>query len=505
MASLKDINEEIIKGNEDLERLNKNFEAWIKSQQPTGDDLEAKREAKKALSSVGFKQVFRKDAQKKTGGSGGLFGTGLSAKGLLGLTALIGPLLITIFRKEIGDLLKNLIPKIPGFTTDDGQVEFPDNPSSMPFSGKTLQIAIRSLQGNLKNQILKYNKLLSETRSLRLQVRTLTSSSLGKVGGKPTVPNRPPPLSISGRPGTNKPGEGFTRSGVNNRKYLPNIPPGKNPRDFDAKTAKQYGNRFGAKTLGGGFQYITEEQFKKLKPNASGFSDQNPQKAPKPGIRSSMLTSVNRVLQKVLPAFDEKETFRALVQANLFPDQKRFPNAFAYGSAIFDYIKQYTPGPIKTIARVLFHPAVMRIIFSAAVFGEIGLILANKKIVLKGVFTGEKMLVNANYTIAEQIVGVGALISGFAGGALGSSIGGMIGAIAGPLGIFTGAVIGGYLGFKSGYFIAKFLFDLAFKKKNGIAFYKKELEVFQKAKKGVQLNQGMMAMNSGGMKDSTLK
>ena len=144
MASLKDINEEIIKGNEDLERLNKNFEAWIKSQQPTGDDLEAKREAKKALASPGFKQVFRKDTQKKTGGGEGLFGTGLGVKGILGLTALIGPLLAAMFKDEI---LK-LIPKIPGFKNDDGEIEFPENVSTMPFSGKTIQ---KSEQNFIKN------------------------------------------------------------------------------------------------------------------------------------------------------------------------------------------------------------------------------------------------------------------------------------------------------------------------------------------------------------------
>ena len=46
MASLKDINSSIEEGNEDLEKLNKNFAKWFASQKSSGDDLEAAAEAR---------------------------------------------------------------------------------------------------------------------------------------------------------------------------------------------------------------------------------------------------------------------------------------------------------------------------------------------------------------------------------------------------------------------------------------------------------------------------
>ena len=505
MASLKDINEEIIKGNEDLERLNKNFEAWIKSQQPTGDDLEAKREAKKALASPGFKQVFRKDTQKKTGGGEGLFGTGLGVKGILGLTALIGPLLAAMFKDEI---LK-MIPKIPGFTNPDtGQPEFPEDITTTPFSGKVIQIALKGLKTNLKNMTLKYNKLLSENRALKIQVRTLLSPGTGTPGtGKPTIPNRTLPFQRTSMGDGGRNMRGTNSAGVPKGGFKPNIPVGSSPRDFDARTAKQYGSRFGVKTFGGGFQFISKEDFRNLKATVGTGGTQSPRGSvnkQQNGVSKGVLRALFSSAAKILPDFNEKETFRSLVQANLFPQQKMFPNVYAYGTALFEFGKQYTPGPLRTVMRWLFNPILMRTVFTGAVLAEIALILFNKKLVLSNALTGEEMLVDARYTLAEQIVGVGTLISGFAGGALGAALGASVGAVAGPLGIFAGGVIGGYLGFKSGYFIAKFLFDVAFKKKNAMMRYKKEIEVFQRAKKGVQQNQAMMAMNSGGMKDSTL-
>ena len=46
MASLKDINATIEEGNEDLEKLNRNFSKWFESQKKGGDDLEAAAEAR---------------------------------------------------------------------------------------------------------------------------------------------------------------------------------------------------------------------------------------------------------------------------------------------------------------------------------------------------------------------------------------------------------------------------------------------------------------------------
>ena len=46
MASLKDINATIEEGNEDLEKLNKNFAKWLESQKKSGDDLESAKEAR---------------------------------------------------------------------------------------------------------------------------------------------------------------------------------------------------------------------------------------------------------------------------------------------------------------------------------------------------------------------------------------------------------------------------------------------------------------------------
>ena len=87
------------------------------------------------------------------------------------------------------DEILKLIPKIPGFKNDDGEIEFPENVSTMPFSGKTIQIALRGLKTNLKNMTLQNNKLLSENRGLKMQVRTLLSSGTGTPGtGKPTIP-----------------------------------------------------------------------------------------------------------------------------------------------------------------------------------------------------------------------------------------------------------------------------------------------------------------------------
>ena len=53
MASLKDINASIEEGNENTEKLNANFSRWLKSQQTSGDDLEAAREKKRTVAVKG--------------------------------------------------------------------------------------------------------------------------------------------------------------------------------------------------------------------------------------------------------------------------------------------------------------------------------------------------------------------------------------------------------------------------------------------------------------------
>ena len=66
MTTLKAINKTIEEGNDDLEELNTNFKKWFELQKRNRlDDLEAAREAKRAMKGIGAGAITG------TGGSGG--------------------------------------------------------------------------------------------------------------------------------------------------------------------------------------------------------------------------------------------------------------------------------------------------------------------------------------------------------------------------------------------------------------------------------------------------
>jgi hypothetical protein len=143
-----------------------------------------------------------------------------------------------------------------------------------------------------------------------------------------------------------------------------------------------------------------------------------------------------------------------------------WPNGQAYGQAIMDYLQSKTPAGVQKMLKWLFHPKIMGLGFSILSVFEIALIWQHKKLHLTKILPGgEPAIVDHKYTLAEQIAGTAALITGLAAAMIGAALGGIIGfASFGPPGSFAGSLIGGYLAYQQMSYIIQFIYDLAMRK-----------------------------------------
>jgi len=103
MASLKDINASIEEGNENTEKLNANFSRWLKSQQTSGDDLEAARE-KKRTAAVKGGDTFISNKITKGGGSSGILKNLLTKAALAATVAAAVAVALKLLKDKAKDL-----------------------------------------------------------------------------------------------------------------------------------------------------------------------------------------------------------------------------------------------------------------------------------------------------------------------------------------------------------------------------------------------------------------
>jgi len=469
MASLKDINSSIEEGNEDLEKLNKNFAKWFASQKTSGDDLEAaaeRRNRKVKAAGGGVTNIFNRTEKKG----------GLSLPGGLLTKAAIAAVVAAAIAAALKYLKNNNMD--PATTLADGTfAEVYNNPNSSPFSGSTIKQAfnkINSQKARLKianarlaGQLRTANTKLMRAALLIDDLENPKKARVIRTESRQDIKNR----VNSG--GTDK----ITKTNSRIDKSL-------------QRGGKTQMTASGQKIFNGSKLVVNADgksRFTALTPDEKAQFQKN-----KIAIQNKVAagtaanTSARRGALKVNTAMvnmfnNIKKDFKMhLDGAKAMPRPGMgWKTGQAYGQAIMDYLQGKTPAPVQKFLKIFLHPRLLGIGFSVLSIFEVALIWQNKKLHLTKILPGgEPAIVDHQYTRPEQIAATAAVVTGLGAAILGATIGGIIGTMAfGPIGSFAGSLIGGYLGYQQMGVIVQFVYDIA--NRQNLAFYGEELNAFK--------------------------
>ena len=390
MASLKDINASIEEGNEDLQRLNSNFAAWLNMQKTSGDDLEAKAEKRTAKKKKGgITNIFKRDMKSKS--KGGLFGTGIGLKGLAIIAAVIAPVIFDLFKKEIKDQLKLL------------------------FGGDSLKDIITRLWNETFGKPSD-GGLDTDVPGARVRTNYKFSRFLSQLGPNKLNPNGAAKIQNNNSTTTSK--GGSTTTGTNNTK-IKNINGVKTIVAGPNKGGQVFNNAFSIKGKKG-FQSMNSGA---NAPAGTGIG---------PATAAAMANTNKRgKLSRVLNALRS--------QFAIGGSETNFFYRFMEG------IRRYIPKWIQKCLGFLVKSAVKWGARFLTIF-EIGLVLFDMEYVEGSIMIQEK---KKKLGMLQKAVVIVSLISAFAVSVLAGILGGIIGTV--TLGPIYGTVIGGAIFSYYGY------------------------------------------------------
>ncbi len=415
MASLKEINSSVQEGNEDLQKLNENFASWLSMVKTSGDDLEAAKEARLAKKTPvrgGMSNVFQRDLLGKK--KGGLFGTGMGLKTLIGLTALMAPVIFDLFKDEIAKYLKNLLGG-PNKSLGDLIEEYLRKMLDKPVTNLPRQIKIPKgivppsvLNPPPKTVVPKINPKLNPNIPLNQNPRNPALDSRGKP--IPVVP----------------------RGTVN-----PNAPTGRNPY---TNPSQGIFNNAQKNTKTGRFQSI---------PKGMGQS---------PGAMGgrTMGVSPGAMGGKIKAAGGKSALARILAKFNPM-NGNRGSDGHWFTSCV-DAIAKFVPSWIRTFLKKVVGFMLNRGMKILFVF-EIILIVCDLRLDLSNPLAPK--IVPYKYGPIEKAVKIAALPIALYISSLGAFIGGIVGtATLGPVyGTAIGAVVGGITAYTASYQIIMILLE----------------------------------------------
>ncbi|MGI9349903.1 MAG: hypothetical protein ACR2OP_08780, partial [Amylibacter sp.] len=461
MASLKDINATIEEGNEDLEKLNRNFTKWFESQRKGGDDLEAAAEAR------------TKKAKSGGAGGGGIVKAAATGAAVSKMSEKDGiskylkyalPLMLPMAWPFIRDFM-NKKRDIDGdgvgdISLTEGAVATAALYGAKKFSNVGTRIGerlarAREVKLNLANQKAFQNRL----KALEIQIKVdeasrkleqkrlsdilkaqkaLTQIPKGTTTGLniPANFNRPPvstqtmsqSLANANKPATSNikpPTAANTNTPVTNTKAR------------SSSAFKKFLNRTSSLNKLGGFNSI------------------------KQGM-SSVTNAGSKLIKGVMPTI-----------------QNFGKNTKAYLKALTAWAQTMNPGATAKKVGMLLLRVIAKLVFPVA--------LAASTAAWAQVMFGQKDGVTGkliSYSPNEKIAATGEFIGGWTGFGIGAAIGAAIGANALGIGALPGAVIGGIFGALSGAELAEILFLWAARKN-------RELQATINAQKAALMGAGL--------------
>ena len=441
MANLKEINAAIKDGNKDIHALSENFKAWVESQKKSGDDLEAEREKKKQVKAAGgFRQIFQKQKDKKTGGL-----SMLNKAGMIALAALALPIILDFLKKNITDVVPNWLKDLQNGTLGDNTnvseiVNPPVSSSTFRRSIKFLNSAIARKNFTIKALEVSNAKLLAENAKLKI--------------GPPKTTIKAPVLSE-------------TRIDIKNR-VAGNSTGG---LGGSVKGTESRADIIKRVTASGG-KVVNGSILKKMPDGKVRFTSPfDPLNANNPIPRTSTISTLKSTTS-LSKNFIQREInkFKGLMDGyRLLPRPRGFKGIVwkdgnAFGNALLAYGQSKLPAPILKMLGWLFK--MMGKLFTFVIIFDVFLLWNNLKFhptkILPG---GDPAIVPHKYTVQQQIEGTALILGGLVAAAvIGAPLGAAIGTIMfGPLGGFAGTLIGGYLAFQKMGMIIQFIYDIAHK------------------------------------------
>lgn len=454
MASLKDINATIEEGNEDLEKLNRNFSKWFESQKKGGDDLEAAAEARTKKAKGGGSIV-------KAAATGAVVSKMSEKDGLSKYLKFALPLMLPIawpFLKDFitekrFDLNRDGKPDLSvvdvgvGAASLYGAKKFSDVGKRI---GERLAAARELKLQKLDIQAFKARaaaleaqskadkiRIASELKRFKLELaaqKALTQIPKGTTTGLniPANFNRPPV-------GTQTMAQSLANANSNIKppKAANTNTPVTNTKARSSSGFKNFLNRTSSLNKLGGFKSIQQGM-------------------------SSVTNAGSKLIKGVMPT-----------------PQNFGKNAKAYIKALTAWAQTMNPGATAKKVGMLLLKVIAKLAFPATAVASIAAWAA--------VMFGQKDGVTGkliSYSPNEKIAATGQFIGGWTGFGIGAAIGAAIGANALGIGALPGAIIGGIFGALSGAELAEILFLWAARKN-------RELQASINAKKAVLMGEGL--------------
>ena len=482
MASLKDINATIEEGNEDLEKLNRNFTKWFESQKKSGDDLEAAKEAR-------MKRNKGSGGVVKAAATGAVVSKGMDfplnkmliGAGLLGL----GAALIAAFREEIADFFNRLLRGLPKIPTGEGQ----DFANEIGFGAKATSNAFRRFNQRQKNlataeaerrRIRNMQKNYSQARGMGdaerraqrqrfLEERANTRGNRPRYGGMTERSSRI--SSMGDEPDRFNKNRPRVRYNLKLQRFQ-NVNTGQIVSNAEgARLAKEYRNSRAATT-----KNASNVNFKRSK-FGNAFR-----------TTTSLVSSANSKLGDAFRQYNERVgggTRAGLPNPNTWRG-----TTVAFGDAVVNFFKRL---PIvgsfgRFIFKTLLHPKVLRFVGNKLIIIELLALWFDHAIDYSSLIPGGEpqpviRKLKTPYTAAEKIAGTVMLLGAVYTSMIGATIGGIIGTMTlGALGTISGGLLGMYLGFQAPGKMLEIL--QAFAEKNDI--FDKELASFRDKRKAQQ-------------------
>jgi hypothetical protein len=467
MASLKDINATIEEGNEDLEKLNRNFSKWFESQKKGGDDLEAAAEARTKKGKGGIiKAAATGAAVSKMAEKDGI------SKYLKYALPLMLPLAWPFFKDYMNKKRFDVNGDgTPDFSLTDGAVVAGLGYGSYKTVSMANRIsksmaAAREVKLNLKNT--KAFEQRMKVLELQIKADKLAAAAdaerirQAKIDKMIAQKNKIGSGSKSGNLFGNLKTSGGTVTGLNNaRNSSIRIPTAANTTMAPAANTNKIpppNQRSSNKSI------RNSGMFKNFMSSASTAALNTGSRAAK-GVADFV---------KKVPG-EIRANLRALP-----PNPIGFKgNSQKYGQVVMAFLQGITPKPIQKIFGVFLSPKANVLVLSGYTILEIAMILSDHETNYKqaAMFQGPFITpLPRKRTRAEKMSAIINLLGSVTIIVLGSIIGGIIGsAVIPPIGTVSGAIIGGLLAGMVAGDIMQFLFDWA-NGKLGSGNYAKRLQ-----------------------------
>ena len=436
MASLKDINATIEEGNDDLEKLNKNFAKWLESQKKSGDDLESAKEARN-------KKPGLIRGMMPGGNTGGQVNKGSDKTDFTKYLKYAIPLALPILYNQFRDFLNK-----PRFDLNgDGTPDLSVTQGGALAGGAIVAAKLAQVNRRLNNKFtVKLEKIrldntikaiAEELKAAKLRDK-LSKELLKNLGKNIKVNLQNVPKNIA--TGLKiPPGFGVQTSGLGNQIRQPMI-----PGTFSQPTGTQKGvntNRAAAANTNApkNTKATTSSKFKNFLKSTSANAPVNTKATTSSKFKNFLKSTSANVTPMVKGGFNSIKQGMSGIKTGA---KAIMPKAQAFGQAVKTYIKALQTwangiqvgATAKRVGTLLF-----KVLLKLAKFASPLLSMA--------LIAEWASIMYSDASATAKMSATGGLLGGFVGMGIGAAIGAAIG---GPVGSVAGAVLGGMSGMAMG-------------------------------------------------------